>query len=77
MTAHEPFVILLQRILEQRSVSASELARRLRINRSTTNRWVNGEVFPDRDAVRRIADALMLTGAERRVFLLLWMGEGE
>ncbi|MDZ4721873.1 MAG: helix-turn-helix transcriptional regulator [Roseiflexaceae bacterium] len=77
MNANQQFSNLLQHWLTKRNLSAAELARRLGVNRSTVSRWQSGEILPDRDTARQIADLLVLGGTERRTFLLVWLGESE
>jgi transcriptional regulator with XRE-family HTH domain len=77
MHPNQQFANLLRYWLDKRCLNAAQLAKRLGIHRSNPSRWLSGEILPDRDTVRRIADLLVLCGAERREFLLVWMGECE
>jgi transcriptional regulator with XRE-family HTH domain len=75
MHPNQQFADLLKHLLDSRCLNAAQLAKRLGIHRSNPSRWLSGEILPDRETVRRIADLLMLCGGERREFLLVWMGE--
>ncbi|GAB4111931.1 MAG: hypothetical protein Fur005_35950 [Roseiflexaceae bacterium] len=60
--------------MERRGFSAAELARRVGVHRSNVVRWMNGETLPDRRRLNLVADVLMITGEERREFILAGVG---
>ena len=70
MQVSRSFAQLLQSHLKERGWSASSLARRLQMNRSSVGRWLNNQQLPDRATTTRLVDVLMLTGAARRELLL-------
>src|ERR1700682_3709760 len=68
--ASRPFAVLLQRYRAAASLSQEELAQRAGLSRrgiSDLERGARREPYPT--TVRRLADALQLTGAEREVLL--------
>jgi transcriptional regulator with XRE-family HTH domain len=68
------FSILLCAHMERRGFSAAELARRVRVHRRNVVRWMNGETLPNRRRLNPVADVFMLTGEERREFILAGIG---
>jgi tetratricopeptide (TPR) repeat protein/transcriptional regulator with XRE-family HTH domain len=70
----EQFVQILNQLMRERRLSASQLARWLGKSRATVSRWLTGEKHPDREVLADLATRLGLTGLERQRFFLLWSG---
>jgi ribosome-binding protein aMBF1 (putative translation factor) len=76
---HQRFTAKLRQALDDRGWSQSELARRLNIDQSVVNRYLNGRICPGLDLVEKFASALGVEPhnlLDDRPLLLLELVEG-
>ena len=69
------FSRLLNERLHERKLSASKLARKLGLHRSTVSRWLNGETKPEPQVLTELADYLVIFGTQRERLLLAYHGQ--